>query len=126
MTNETLHEAGAGYNANYRGKPVMILLYDEGTFFWRAVGSSDKGVNVGGKRRLYEALSLKTGKGKLNFLTEGEIDALTVKQSFSSFKENFGVAATGSISFTDMLVRELEGRYSASDEKPRFVWLDRL
>lgn len=123
LTNETLHEAGAGYNANYRGKPVMILPYDEGTFFWRAVGGSDKGVNVGGKRQLYEALPLKTGKGKLNFLTEGEIDALTVKQAFSSFKENFGVAATGSISFTDMLVRELEGRYSASDEKPRFVWL---
>lgn len=123
LTNETLHEAGAGYNANYRGKPVMILPYDEGTFFWRAVVGSEKGVNVGGKRRLYEALPLKTGKGKLNFLTEGEIDALSVNQAFSSFKETFGVASTGSISFTDMLVRELEGRYSASDEKPRFIWL---
>ena len=123
LTNETLHEAGAGYNANYCGKRVMILPYDEGTFFWRAIEGSDKGVNVGGKRRLYEALPLKTGKGKLNFLTEGELDALTVKQSFSSFKENFGVVATGSISFTDMLIRELEGRYSAGDEKPRFVWL---
>lgn len=123
LTNETLHEAGAGYNANYRGKRAMVLPYDEGTFFWRAVGDSDKGVNVGGKRRLYETLPLKTGNGKLNFLTEGEIDALSVKQAFSSFKENFGVAATGSISFTDMLVRELEVRYSASDEKPRFIWL---
>ena len=123
LTNETLHEAGAGYNTNYRGKPVMILPYDEGTFFWRAVGGSDKGVNVGGKRRLYEALPLKTGKGQLNFMTEGEIDALSVKQAVSSFKENFGVSSTGSISFTDMLIRELEARYSTSDEKPRFVWL---
>lgn len=123
LTNETLHEAGAGYNASYRGKPVMILPYDEGTFFWRAIEGLDKGVNVGGKRRLYEALPLKTGKGKLNFLTEGEIDALSLKQAFSSFKEDFGVASTGSISFTDMLVRELEVCYSAREEKPRFVWL---
>lgn len=123
LTNETLHEAGAGYNANYRGKHVIILPCDDDTFFWRAVEGSEKGVNVGGKRRLYEAVSLKVGRGKLNFLMEGEIDALSVKQACSSFKENFGVAATGSISFTDMLVRELEGRYSASDEKPRFVWL---
>ena len=123
LTNETLHEAGAGYNANYRGKHVIILPYDDDTFFWRAVEGSEKGVNVGGKRRLYESVSLKVGRGKLNFLMEGEIDALSVKQACSSFKENFGVAATGSISFTDMLVRELEGRYSASDEKPRFVWL---
>ena len=123
LTNETLHEAGAGYNVNYRNKHVVILPYDEYTFFWREVDGKGKGVNVGGKRRLYEALPLKTGKGTINFLTEGEIDALSVKQALFSFKENFGVVATGSVSFTDMMIRELESRYSVGMERPRFVLL---
>ena len=123
LTNETLHEASVGYNCNYRNKKVMILPYDDVTFFWREVDGKAKGVNVGGKRRLYEAMTLKTGKGTINFLMEGELDALTVKQALSSFKESVGVAATGSISFTEMLIRELDSQYATGSERPRFIWL---
>lgn len=123
LTNETLHEAGIGYNSNYRNKQVVILPYDEQTFFWREVNGKAKGVNVGGKRRLYEAMALKTGGSTVNFLMEGELDALSVKQALFSFKENFGVAATGSINFAIMMMRELESRYKTVKERPRFIWL---
>lgn len=124
LTNETLKEAphgGAGYNAKYKS---VILPYDDYTYFWREVSGSRRGVNKGGKRRLYEALPLLTGKGTLNFLTESEIDALTIKQVLVPFwSESFGVAATGSASFSQMMIRELNARYETSAEKPKFIWL---
>ena len=123
LTNETLHEAGVGYNCNYRGKRVMIIPYDDESFFWREVDGNGRGMNKGGKRRLLETLPLKTGAGKVNFLTEGEIDALSIKQALVPYKENFGVASIGSVSFDRLLVKELDKTYGDLEEKPRIIWL---
>lgn len=120
LTNETLHEAGAGYNAKYKS---VILPYDDYTYFWREVEGSRRGINTGGKRRLYVTTSeLKTGKVTINFLTEGEIDALSIKQALKGW-DNIGVAATGSVSFSQMLICELNERFGNCAEKPRFIWL---
>lgn len=130
LSRETLGEAGAGYNVNYKGKKVIVLPYDNYTFFWREIDGKGRGVNKGGKRRLYETLPLKVGDGTINFLTEGEIDALSIKQVFSSFKEQIGVAATGSASFINMTIKELNNRYetcadlgTAIGRKPRFIFV---
>ena len=123
LTNETLHEAGVGYNCNYCGKRVVIIPYDNESFFWREVDGNGRGVNKGGKRRLLETLPLKTGVGKVNFLTEGEVDALSIKQALVPFKENFGVASIGSVSFDRLLVTELDSKYKDFEEKPRIIWL---
>lgn len=123
LTNETLHEAGAGYNCNYCGKRVIIIPYDNETFFWREVDGQGRAINKGGKRQLYTTIPLKSGKGKINFIMEGEVDALSVKQALSPFKENFGVAAIGSVSFDRLLVKELDKTYGDCQEKPRIVWL---
>lgn len=123
LTNETLKEAphgGAGYNAKYKS---VILPYSDDTYFWREVSGSRRGVNKGGKRRLYVTAPLKVGDGMLNFLTEGEIDALTIKQALAPYLENFGVAATGSINFSQMLIRELNAKYETCVAKPKFIWL---
>lgn len=117
---ETLREAGAGYNVKYKS---LTLPYDDGTYFWRSVEGTGRGINKGGKRRLYVTAPLKTGTGKLNFLTEGEIDALTLKQALASYLDNFGVAATGSVSFSRMLIEELNAKYETCTDKPQFIWV---
>lgn len=123
LSRETLGEAGAGYNANFMKKKVIVLPYDTQNFFWREVDGKAKGFNKGGKRRLYEALPLKVGDGTINFLTEGEVDALSIKQSLSSFKETFGVAATGSAGFINMTIAELDARYGICADKPSFIFV---
>lgn len=117
---ETLKDAGAGYNVKYKS---IILPYDDGTYFWRSVEGTGRGINKGGKRRLYITAPIKTGWGKLNFLTEGEIDALTLKQALSPYLANFGVAATGSVGFLQMLIRELDQTYKTCADKPKFIWV---
>ena len=59
----------------------------------------------------------------MNFLTEGEIDALTLKQALASYLDNFGVAATGSVSFSRMLIEELNAKYETCTDKPQFIWV---
>lgn len=119
LTYETLREAGAGYNVKYKS---ITLPYDDYTYFWRSVEGKGKGINKDGKRRLYIPLPMKTGKGKINFIMEGEVDALSVKQVLSSF-EGIGVAAIGSVKFSQMLIRELDAKFGNCADKPKFIWL---
>lgn len=119
LTNETLKAVGAGYNAKYKS---IILPYDEHTYFWRSVDGEGRGVNAGGKRRLYVTDPLKTGKSTINFLTEGEIDALSIKQALKGW-DSIGVAATGSVSFSQIVIRDLDAKFGTCAEKPKFIWL---
>lgn len=117
---ETLHRAGAGYNVKYKS---VTLPYDDHTYFWREVNGSRRGINKGGKRRMYIAAPIQTGK-TVNFLTEGELDALSIRQSLSSFAKYFGVVATGSVKFGRMTVDELNKTYdNCGADKPRFIWV---
>ena len=123
LTNETLREAGAGYNAKYKS---VVMPYDDFTYFWREVEGSRRAINPGGKRRLYypsPAAQIKIGQGTVNFLTEGEIDALSVKQALRNDLRQFGVAATGSVSFVRKTIEELNVKFGACAEKPKFIWL---
>lgn len=120
LTYETLREAGAGYNVKYKS---VTLPYDDGTYFYRSVEGKERGINKGGKRRLYVTAPLKVGAGKLNFLTEAEIDALSIKQALSPYLDSFGVAATGSIKFVRMMIEELNRTYEPCADKPRFIWV---
>lgn len=127
LTNETLKSVGAGYNSYYHS---INLPYDAQSYFWRSVKDGSRGMNKGGNRRLYEVMPLKVGKTKggvntVNFLTEGELNALSIAQALrgTDEEEYFGVAATGSASFVDKTIRELNERYRDCDEKPMFIWL---
>ncbi|MBQ6131607.1 MAG: AAA family ATPase [Selenomonadaceae bacterium] len=116
LTNETLHAAGAGYNAKYKS---VILPYDKTTYFWRSVEGKERGINKGGRRRLYRALELK----KTNFITEAELDALSIKQALSFYGKSLGVVATGSASFVRRIIEELDKEFATSADKPRFIVL---
>ena len=123
LTIETLHEAQAGYNSGYHS---MIFPYDASTYFWREVEGTRRGINKGGKRRLYypsPAAQIKSGANTINFLTEGEIDALSVKQALSGHLGRIGIAATGSLNFAEKTIRELNTIFGNSLTKPRFIWL---
>lgn len=126
LTYETLSEAGCVYHAEYmigdnEKCPVVIIPYGDDLYFWREVGGTRRGVPKGAKRRLYEAEQVKMGAPSLNFIVEGELDALSIKQSTKSLFEYFGVIATGSAAFSRMTVEELEKRFGKSEEKPCFV-----
>lgn len=126
LTYGTLFDAGGGYNEAYDS---VILPYDERTYFFRNLKPIDgkivKGINKGGKRRLYYPPNskFKTGKGTLNFLTEGEIDALSAYQALKPYLEQFGIAATGSVQFVHKTIEELNKTYGDCLTKPRFIWL---
>lgn len=119
LTIETLKEARAGYNVKYKS---VVLPYDDETYFWRAVESKARGVNKGGSRRLYIAEPLKVGANTFNFMTEGEIDALSLKQALGKFFcDKVGVVATGSAQFVTKTVEELNKKYGKEKIKPKFI-----
>lgn len=123
LTIETLHGAQAGYNSRFHS---MIFPYDESSFFWRDIEGTRRGFSKGGKRRLYypsPVAQIKTGAGTVNFLTEGEIDALSVKQALSGHLGWIGVAAAGSLGFADKTIRELNTIFGNSSNKPKFIFL---
>ena len=124
MTIETLKAAGAGYNTKYKS---VILPYDDYTYFWRAVEGNGRGINKGGKRRLYipcPAAQIKTDDNAINFLTESELDALSVMQALKYGEDCLdqnGVAAMGSASFTRLTLDGLNIGSCAA--KPKIIVL---
>lgn len=126
LTIETLKAAGAGYNTKYKS---VILPYDEYTFFWRSVETKERRINKGGKRRLYvpcPAAQIKTGDLAINFLTEGEIDSLSVVQALKHGEDcldQCGVAATGSAKFIRLTLDGLNAKFEACAAKPKIIWL---
>ena len=123
LTLDTLKVVRAGYNAKYKS---IVLPYDDETFFWRSVSGAGKGVNTGGKRQLYfptAASQFKTGVDTVNFLVEGEIDAVTIYQALSHSLDIYGVAATGGVSNVRKTLAQIKAKYGTSAEKPRFIVL---
>ncbi|MBR0288669.1 MAG: hypothetical protein IJQ82_06800, partial [Selenomonadaceae bacterium] len=87
LTYKTLFEAGVGYNTEYKS---VVIPYDKTTFLWRSVEGSEKRINKGGRRQLYIASPMKAGGYSFNFMCEGEVDALSLKQALNSYLEFVG------------------------------------
>ena len=122
LTFETLDEAGALFHPQYMcedGKtcPAVILPYGDDVYFWRSTTDKGRGVPKGAKRRIYQASPITLDAP--NFMVEGEIDALSVKQATKGM--GIGVIATGSASFVRKTVDELNLTYGDSERKPAFV-----
>lgn len=118
--------------------PAIILPYDENFYFWREVGGSRRGVPKGSQRnKFYVANPINKGEwvtfddGKsffvsVNIITEGELDALSIRQAFirencKLFLEDMGILATGSANYTQAQVESLISEYSAAKDKPKFL-----
>lgn len=124
FTYETLSAAGAVYHAEYmvgegEKAPVVILPYDDELYFWREVNGGRRGVPQGSKRKLYVAAPISTTA--VNFMTEAELDALSVVASEFSGKIGGGVVATGSASFVRKTIEQLEAQFGNVVQKPKFV-----
>lgn len=119
LSYKTLFEAGVGYNPKFKS---VVIPYDKTTFLWRSVESSDKRINTGGRRQLYIAAPMKAGGDSFNFMCEGEVDALSLKQALNSYLEFVGIAATGGIGSARRVVEELNAQFGDTADKPKIFW----
>lgn len=70
-----LRKVGAGYLQDKDGKKWLILPYNKHQFFKRELGGTDR-MFIKGKRPVYNPLN--AFENELLFVTEGEIDALSI------------------------------------------------
>lgn len=122
LTYETLDEAGALVHPQYtygddNTCPAVILPYDDGLYFWRSTVGKERGVPKGTERKIYWASPITLDMP--NFMVEGELDALSVKQALKGL--GMGVIATGSAQFVRKTVDELNRTYGNSERKPAFI-----
>ena len=124
LTLETLNRAGAMYHAEYMfgegdKRAAIILPYDDKHYFVREVEGKGKMRSKGdwGGAGLYEPLPIADKYPAVNFIVEGEIDALSIAQLFSGKIDFIGCVATGSASNWRKVVPELEKKFG----KPRFI-----
>ena len=119
LTYKTLFESGVGYNPKFNS---VVIPYDMSTFLWRAVEGSARRINTGGRRQLYVASPMKAGGDSFNFMCEGEIDALSLKQVLGNCFNAVGIAASGGIGSTRRVVEELNARFGDAADKPKIFW----
>ena len=125
LTLATLEKAGALYHAEYmfaedNKQAAIILPKSDSHCFVRAVEGKDRR-HQGQGAGLYEALPISTNS--VNFIVEGELDALSISQAVSggAFVTGVGVIATGGASKWRKVVTELEKRFGNAEKKPRFI-----
>ena len=130
LTFETLNEAGCLYHAEYTigegiQKPVIIIPYDNQLYFWRAIEGDERGIPRGGRRRPYVASPIRNNGFAPNFIVEGEIDALSIRQEIrgNGSCKTFGVMASGGTTQTNSVVMWLNQRYGSAAVKPMFIIL---
>lgn len=99
--------------------PHLIIPYDDTHFTARAVTGHDRSQHGEGAG-LYETLPIKTERSCVNFIVEGEIDALSIAQVMSGFG-TVGCVATGGASKYRKVVPEFEKRFADSEHKPRCI-----
>lgn len=123
LTFDTLSNAGCLYHPDFmlsedNKAPCVIVPYDDYHYLARAVEGKAKskgGSNAG----LYEPMSIKING--VNFIFEGEINALSAAQVLKTQESYFGCVATGSASNWDKVVPELNKRFGAVERKPAFI-----
>ncbi|MBR0032037.1 MAG: toprim domain-containing protein, partial [Treponema sp.] len=102
-------------------RPHLIIPYDDTHFTARAVVGHDKSQH-GANSGLYEPLPIRNTDEpySVNFIVEGEIDALSIAQVFGEY-EMIGCVATGGASKYRKVVPELEKRFANAERKPSFI-----
>ena len=125
LTLATLEKAGALYHAEYmfaedNKQAAIILPKSDRHCFVRAVEGKDRR-HQGQGAGLYEPLPISTNS--VNFIVEGEINALSIAQAVGggAFVTGVGVIATGGASKWRKVVTELEKRFGNAHDKPRFI-----
>lgn len=128
LTYETLKSAGCLFHAEYTISegvcvPVVIVPYDNSLYYWRRVddvpdGERKGSVPKGSTRKPYIAAPMDD---IVNFIVEGELDALSIKQALGSLK--VGIVATGGANFIRQTVAEVERQFGDSERKPWFIVL---
>lgn len=124
LTAETFEKYGLGVHPEFglEGQeklPTLIIPYDDNHFVARAVDSDRRPTQHGQDAGIYEPLPI--GFEYPNFISEGEIDALSVIQAVGSF--GISCIATGGASKHKKVVAELEKRFGDVAEKPSFIVL---
>lgn len=125
---ETLFKVGAGLAQDFMGTKypphgvdALILPYDKYRYFARGLECGLKYFTRDAPRSMYVVNQLVAGR--LNFVTEGEIDALSIGQAIGIGNAKVGVGAMGSKGFYRRLVGELEKTYSGKIEKPWILYV---
>ena len=127
LTAETFEKYGLGVHNEFgvdvdvKKVPALIIPYDDFHYAARKVieVEGNKKVTQHGKDAgLYEPLPIN-GEW-LNFIVEGEIDALSIAQVLGRY-EMFGCVATGGKGKWEKVVPELEKRFGSASDKPMFV-----
>lgn len=122
LTAKTLTAAGCLYHAEYmvgegEKAPVVIVPYDDELYFWREVNGKRRGVPKDVKRKVYVAAPIKTTAP--NFMFESELDALSAAQVLGNLQ--IGCVATGSASFVQLTLEQLERQFGNAAQKPSFI-----
>ena len=121
LTYETLNSAGCLYHGDYNGYgddvPSPSILFPYSAHFWlvRSTVDRERRVAKDSKRELYIAAPIVLDVP--NFVTEGEIDSLSIKQVMPGY----GAVAVGGVSNSKLLIEELNKQFGDAEQKPRFV-----
>ena len=121
LTYKTLESVGALYHGDYNGygddvpRPSILFPYSERFWFVRSVVDKERRVPKDAKRELYIAAPIALDVP--NFVTEGEIDSLSIKQVMPGY----GAVAVGGVGNSELLVTELNKQFCNTKSKPRFV-----
>ena len=125
LTAETFEKYGLALHTDFgveghEKRPHLIIPYDDSHFTARAIEGHDRSQHGQGAG-LYEPLPINTDKPySVNFIVEGEIDALSIAQVISGF-EIVGCVATGGASKYRKVVPLLEKRFGNAERKPSFI-----
>ena len=125
LTAETFEKFGLGVHPEFglEGQeklPTLIISYDDYHFVARAVDSDRRPTQHGQDAGIYAPVLIDLELP--NFITEGEIDALSVIQAGGKYL-GFRCIATGGAGKWRKVVPELEKKFGDAEEKPSFVVL---
>ena len=129
LTVETFKRYGLGYHPEFRlgegeKSPHLIIPYDSTYYYARAIDGASKS-HHGAPTGLYEPMTIKTeSEGvscAVNFIVEGEIDALSIAQDCSIVDNMIGCVATGGVTRWKEVVPWLDKRFGDLDRKPKFI-----
>ena len=100
--------------------PHLIIPYDDTHFTARALVGHDRSQH-GANSGLYEPLPINTDEPySVNFIVEGEIDALSIAQVISN-SDIVGCVAIGGATKYRKVVPLLEKRFADAQRKPSFI-----
>lgn len=118
ISGEVYQTAKTGFKRAEKGqKAALIFPHDDFHYFEREIDGDGKKI-FGKGGALYRADSIQLDG--LNFITEGEFDCLSIVQALGDSAGSISIGGTNGV---DMCLRELDKRYKAVRERPKFIIL---